>query len=127
MLAPEKIAGLAKSEPQTETPGKLAAPSFRNGLSIEGWIKPDSDNAARILDKITIGRNDGFLFDIQAGGALRLIAGNGLITSPPNVIKPGQWQHVAATFDPKTESMALYVDGAPVAGRSQTRRPKTAA
>ncbi len=114
VLSPEKIAGLAKSEPQTETTQKLDAPSFKNGLSIEGWIKPDSGASARILDKLTAGVNDGFLFDIQPGGKLRLIVGAGLITSLPNVIKRGQWQHVAATFDPKTEVLALYVDGAPV-------------
>jgi hypothetical protein len=116
VLSPEKIAVLAKSQPQTQTPHKLDAPSFKNGLSIEGWIKPDSGASARILDKLTVGVNDGFLFDIQPDGALRLIAGSALLgTSPQNVVKPGQWQHVAATFDPQTEAMALYVDGAPVA------------
>lgn len=115
VLPPEKIAGLAKSQPQNQPPHKLDAPSFKNGLSIEGWIKPASGASARILDKLTVGINDGFLFDIQPEGSLRLIVGSALITSPPNVIKPGQWQHVAATFDPKTAAMALYVDGAPVA------------
>jgi hypothetical protein len=114
VLSPEKIAGLAKSEPQTETTQNLDAPSFKNGLSIEGWVKPDAGASARILDKVTAGADDGFLFDIQPDGKLRLIAGAGLITSSPNVIKTSQWQHVAATFDPKTEAMALYVDGAPV-------------
>jgi hypothetical protein len=123
VISPEKIAGLAKSEPQTETTRNLDAPSFKNGLSIEGWIKPDSGAAARILDKLTVGVNDGFLFDIQPGGALRLIAGSALITSPQNVIKPGLWQHVAATFDPKSTAMALYVDGTPVASAQSKATP----
>jgi hypothetical protein len=114
LLSPEKIGGLAKAEPQTQTTQKLDAPSFKKGLSIEGWIKPDSGAAARIVDKVTASAEDGFLFDIQPDGKLRLIIGTATLVSP-DVLKPGQWQHVAATFDPKLAAMAIYLDGKPVA------------
>jgi hypothetical protein len=108
------IAGRAKSGPQIKTPDTLAAPSFKQGLGIEGWIKPDSGAAARIIDKVTAGAEDGFLFDIQPDGKLRLIIGSATLVSP-DVLKPGQWQHVAATFDPKLAAMAIYLDGRMVA------------
>ena len=108
------IAGRAKSGPQTKTPDALAVPSFKQGLSIEGWIKPDSGASARIIDKVTAGAEDGFLFDIQPNGKLRLIIGSSSLVSP-EVLKPGQWQHVATTFDPKLAAMAIYLDGRMVA------------
>ncbi len=114
LLSPEKIAGLAESEPQTITTQKLDAPSFKNGLSIEGWIKPDSGATARIIDKVTAGANNGFVFDIQPDGKLRLIVGTATLVSP-SVLKAGQWQHVAATFDPKLAAIGIYLNGKPVA------------
>jgi hypothetical protein len=123
VMPAEDIAGRADSAPKTKAPGTLAVPSFKQGLSIEGWIKPDSGAAARILDKVTAGMNDGFLFDIQADGKLRLLVGNAILLSPPNTIKPGQWQHVAATFDPKLASMAIYQNGKPVAQLASALSP----
>ena len=123
VLSAPEIAALAKSEPQTKAPEKPAASDFKNGLSLEGWIKPDSGAAARIIDKVTAGVDDGFLFDIQPEGALRLIVGTATLLSPPNTLKAGQWQHVAATFDPKLAGMAIYLDGKPVARLESTLSP----
>lgn len=117
-----EIAKLARLEPQTKGQGTLDAPSFKTGLSIEGWIKPDSGAAARIVDKITAGANDGFLFDIQPDGKLRLIVGTASLQSP-DVLKTGQWQHVAATFDPRLAAMAIYLDGNLVAELASALSP----
>lgn len=116
------IAASAKSEPKTRTTRTLDAPSFKKGLTIEGWIKPDSGSAARIVDKVTAGGDDGFLFDIQPNGKLRLIIGTAMLTSP-DVLKPGQWQHVAATFDARSSVMGIHLDGKPVAQKAASASP----
>lgn len=121
-MAVADIAASAKSEPRTETTRALDAPSFKKGLTIEGWIKPDSGAAARIVDKVTAGGDDGFLFDIQPNGKLRLIIGTAVLASP-DVLKPGQWQHIAATFDSKSSMMGIYLDGKPVAEQGASASP----
>ena len=109
-----EIAKRAKSEPLTKPTAALEVPSFNKGLGIEGWVRPDSGAAARIVDKISAGASDGFLFDILPNGKLRLIIGSANLVSP-DVLKPVQWQHVAATFDPKGPTMAIYLNGRLVA------------
>ncbi len=52
---------------------------------------------------------------MQGANGLRLIVGTAILQSPDNVLKPGQWQHVAATYDARDGAMAIYVDGNPVA------------
>jgi hypothetical protein len=123
VLSPEKIAALAKSEPRTEPPQKLDAPSFKKGLSIEGWIKPDSGAAARILDKLTAGVNDGFLFDIQPNGKLRLIAGAATLVSP-NVLNPANGNTSPPPSIRKPRMINLYLDGAPVAPQPHPPMPR---
>jgi hypothetical protein len=113
-LSAAEIATRAEAPPVTEPSAALEAPSFHKGLGIEGWIRPDSLGAARIIDKITAGGTDGFLFDILPDGKLRLIIGSANLVSP-GVLKPGGWQHVAATFDPADSAMAIYLDGKLVA------------
>jgi len=113
-LSAADIATRAESQPLTKPNAALEAPSFHKGLGIEGWIRPDSVGAARIIDKITAGGTDGFLFDILPDGKLRLIIGSANLVSP-GVLKPGGWQHVAATFDPADSAMAIYLDGKRVA------------
>ncbi len=93
VISAAEIARLAKLEPQTKTPGTLDAPSFKRGLSIEGWIKPDSGGAARIIDKVTAGVDDGFLFDIQPNGKLRVIVGSAtLMSPPPSILNSRAWR-----------------------------------
>ena len=90
-------------------------PDFSKGFTLSAWIRPHDLSAGRIFDKLTAGQADGFLFDIQPGGTLRLIVGN-LTLAARKVIKLNEWQHVAATFDPKTGQAALYLNGQAVLG-----------
>ena len=84
---------------------------FKDGYTLEAWIKPDSTQG-RIFDKLTAGSDNGFLLDLQ-GTTLRLIAGD-LHLVAPAAVRPGAWQHVAATGGPDGQA-ALYVDGREVA------------
>ena len=59
---------------------------------------PEEKESGRVLDKLTAGKNDGFLLDTWPGLSLRLIAGNRQ-QHFPNVLKPGVWQHVAVVLD----------------------------
>ncbi len=133
-LADEQIAALAEERRELapsfpveravsfgagDKPGAVApnsAPTqFAEGFTLEARLKPDVGlPAARILDKLTPGRPDGFLFDIQPNSTLRLIVGAQTLTAP-NAVKLGEWNHVAATYDPATDRLRLFVDGKPVA------------
>lgn len=87
------------------------APRIGNGFTIAAWIKPDAGlGPARIFDRLSAGRNDGFLFDTHPGRDLRLIVGEDIL-SIGGVIEPGTWQHVAATYDAATGGMAIYHNG----------------
>jgi hypothetical protein len=81
-----------------------------HGFSVEAWIKPDAMRPGRIVDKLTAGAADGFLFDTHPGDALRLIVGE-QVASVPKALKPGVWQHVAATYDAASSTVAIYLDG----------------
>jgi len=111
-LPPEGIAALAQTKPTAQTsketlfetvaesPMMLKNSSdwtFPNGITLETWIKPtDVSNYVRLFDKITVGKSDGFLFDIMPGG-LRLILGEKIHTISVD-LKKDQWQHVAVTI-----------------------------
>jgi hypothetical protein len=88
---------------------------FGPGLTVEAWIKPEKLSSARIVDKITPGGADGFLFDTHPGSSLRFICGQ-LQISQKDVLTAGKWTHVAAVADPKAGGCRLYVDGKCVQG-----------
>jgi len=84
--------------------------NFSKGLTAEAWINPAQLSAGRIVDRITAGGSDGFLFDMQSS-TLRLIVGSQTHTSAPGVLTAGQWHHVAATVDPATGGVVVYLNG----------------
>ena len=122
-LAPDVIAARAKTPAETNSTTALAVPDFKAGLTIEAWIKPDAVPSGRILDKVTAGKPDGFLLDVQDESQLRLIVGSLELRSPKGAIKPGRWQHVAATYDARDGAMAIFVDGSPVAQVASSLSP----
>lgn len=100
-----------------------ASLEFPHGLTAEAWIHPDPAlQAARILDKVTPGQSDGFLFDIQPDATLRLIIGAQILTAP-HAVKLGEWNHVAATYDTTTDRLRLFVDGQQVAASGADDSP----
>jgi len=86
--------------------------AFARGFTVEAWLKPEKLPAggARIVDKITPGGSDGFLFDTYPGNSLRLICGQ-IQLDAKDAVPAGRWTHVAAVADPNGGGCRLYVDG----------------
>ena len=107
-LSAAEIAQLAGPQPSTET--KLGEEPLTTGCTVAAWIKPVAGEAGRILDKCTAGKPDGLTFDAYPGLSLRWIVGNDTMIHP-NCLKPGEWQHVAATADAGTGVRRIYHNG----------------
>ncbi len=75
------------------------------------WLFPAANESGRILDKITVGVDDGFLLDTWPGASLRLIVGP-KTRSWPKVLAPNAWHHVAVVIE--RGAARVYLDGAPV-------------
>jgi hypothetical protein len=93
--------------------------------SLDAWVCPDQlpGGGARIIDKVTAGTDDGYLLDTCPGNSLRLITEMGH-AGYAAAFAPGQWVHVAATFNPEGE-LRLYVGGKAVAAaRASKPKPK---
>ena len=75
-----------------------SAEDFSTAVSFEAWIFPAAKESGRVLDKLTVGKNDGFLLDAWPNLSLRLIVGN-RSRFVADVLKPGVWQHVAVVLD----------------------------
>jgi hypothetical protein len=103
-----EIATLAAGTPDAAPP--LPDISLANGFTVAAWIKPAAGERGRIFDKITAGGSDGFLFDTYPGLSLRLIVGADEMLQR-NCLKPGEWQHVAATVDAATGARRIFLNG----------------
>jgi hypothetical protein len=88
--------------------------------TLDAWIAPDTLPAggARIIDHVTAGVDDGYLLDTCGGNSLRFITERG-VTSYDARLAPGQWVHVAATYNPSGE-LHLYIGGRQVASLAAT-------
>ena len=142
-LTDAQIQGLAKLDRST-TPAPSAdalwtgAPAgsiadsaswdFAQGFTIEAWLKPEKlpTGGARIVDKITPGGRDGFLFDTYPGNSLRLICAEHQL-DVRDAVPAGRWTHVAAVADSAAGGCRLYVDGKLVADNSGAAVPDKAA
>ncbi|MCX6898523.1 MAG: DUF5703 domain-containing protein [Verrucomicrobia bacterium] len=118
--APEgaKVVGAVKFEEQTavfggghiEVPNSPAL-AFTNSFTLEAWIRPDANSkGARIFDKLTAGKGDGFLFDTHPGRSLRFITGQHTM-AVNDVLQLGAWNHVVAVFDAAADGRRLYLNG----------------
>ncbi len=92
---------------------------FSGGFTLEAWVKPGelAATGARLVDKITPGGSDGFLFDTFPGHSLRLICGDRQL-EVKDALTAGQWTHVAAVADSASGTCRLYVGGRRVAGET---------
>ena len=86
------------------------AEAFAGEVSLEAWILPAEGESGRVLDKLTAGRNDGFLLDAWPKLSLRLIVG-GQKQDVADVLRPGVWQHVAVVI--ARGLPRVYLDGHP--------------
>lgn len=106
------------AEPPTgaEAAPRLDPPPPSAAFTIETWLRREPSGAsARIVDWLTAGGSDGFLFDVHPGRDLRLIVGPHTLSAPGAWPDDGAWHHVAATYDPADGAMAIWRDGARVA------------
>jgi hypothetical protein len=126
-LSPQTVGELAASDRAKPVTGKQVVGSWLNpkagdtlptqledfagAVSFEAWVLPEDKESGRVLDKLTPGKNDGFLLDTWPGLSLRLIAGNRQ-RHFPDVLKPGVWQHIAVVLDRSLPR--LYLNGQPV-------------
>jgi len=85
---------------------------FADGMTVEAWVK--DPNGGRIVDSITPGGADGFLFDTYPGNSLRLIVGRQTLLKE-DVLPAGKWIHVAAVVNNEIREIKTYVDGEAVA------------
>ncbi|MCP4641789.1 MAG: LamG domain-containing protein [bacterium] len=92
-------------------------------FTIEAVIRPGvlQEGGARIVDRITVGENDGYLIDTHPQNALRLICPTGTLSSEAT-LAPDVWQHVAATRDADGK-LRLYLDGVLVAEGQGAAKP----
>ena len=100
--------------------------SLTSGFTLEAWIAPAQlpGGGGRLIDKSKAATANGYLLDTYPGNSLRCIVQAGTLPHDAK-LTPGQWVHVAATFDPAADRQCLYVQGRLVAERGQ-RRPRAA-
>ena len=86
-----------------------------DAYTLDAWICPKKqpDMGARIIDKVTVGADDGYMLDTCPGNSLRFVTEEGSIGSGAK-LQPDAWVHVAATFKTK-EELRLYIAGKRVA------------
>ncbi|MDR3708199.1 MAG: DUF5703 domain-containing protein [Capsulimonadaceae bacterium] len=99
------------------TAGEMPSSKFdlANAFTLAAWVNPSDLKPGRIFDKLTAGKDDGFLLDTHPGDTLRFILGDKTISGASGILKTGQWQFVAASYDRTTERMIVMLDGKIVA------------
>lgn len=115
-LSAQEVGQLA-AIPHDQPAPAMAEPAidFTHSFTLEAWINPDRLEPGRIFDKLTAGKNDGFLFDTHPGDTLRLIVGDHELNAPPHILAANQWHHAAATVDVVSGSLRIFLDGKVVA------------
>lgn len=94
-------------------------------LRLQAEITPTELKPGRIFDKLTAGREDGFLFDTYPGDGLRLIVG-GLTLTAPHCLTAGKTATVEAIYSASTGEASIILDGKRVAHRApETGSPIT--
>jgi hypothetical protein len=104
-----------------------------DGFTFEGWINPSTVNADMLVFEFerelgtASGTDVGMELAIhratQGGRGVGCLYSNikdtedagHIFTSPPNLLVPGVWQHVALTYDKHTGTGGLYLNGKMVA------------
>jgi hypothetical protein len=87
---------------------------FAGPVSFEAWICPAPKESGRVLDKLTVGKNDGFLWDTWPNLSLRLVAGR-QYRHFPSLLKAAVWQHIAVVLDRGLPR--VFLDGQPAPAR----------
>jgi len=85
-------------------------------VTMDAWIAPDAIGPAggRIIDKTKAGTSNGYMIDTFPGNSLRMII-DPLTLSYDARLRPGEWVHVAGSYDSATGEERLYINGRVVA------------
>ncbi len=83
--------------------------------TLEAWVCPEqfAEGGSRLIDKVTAGVDDAYLFDTYPSASLRLITERGHLHFEAG-LQLNTWVHLAATYNPEGE-LRLYVNGQLVA------------
>jgi len=94
--------------------------------TMDASIKPGElpDTGARIIDRVTAGVDDAYLLATCPKNSLRLITERGHLGVAAN-LQPGQWVHVAASFDSQA-GLRMYLNGKLVASSPCQASPRGA-
>ncbi len=122
-LSPEDFRALSANRPdalvsevEMQWESHVIPPAPPPFITLEAWLRrPPSGRPARIMDWITAGGSDGFLFDTHPGNDLRFIVGTRTLIAPGAWPDDGAWHHVAATYDETNGAMSIWRDGERVA------------
>ncbi len=85
------------------------ANQLRPHFSVAAWVKPASIGA-RIVDKTTVGKDDGYLLDLHPENRVRFITPFGTLTTDEK-IPLDEWTHLAAVLDTTGRTMRIYING----------------
>jgi hypothetical protein len=104
-----------------------------DGFTFETWINPQTVGSEMILFEYerNLGSNSGSDVGMELAIHRATTEGEGIgclyanikdandgshfFTSPPNLLNPGRWQHVALTYDKNTGTAAIYLNGTVIA------------
>ena len=94
--------------------------NLTEGFTLEAWIAPARlpGGGGRLIDKSKAATANGYLMDTYPGNSLRSIVQAGTLQHDAKMA-PGEWVHVATTFDPAMDRQRLYIGGRLVAERGQ--------
>ncbi len=89
-------------------------------VTLEAWVKFFATNGIRVIIGKPLGNGafNSYALAFQDGAVLAGVADNSgfgpFLIGPANTV-PGQWYHLAYTFDGSSKQQVLYVNGIPVA------------
>lgn len=111
----------------------VAAPGLtpaqaRNGLTLSAWVAPhafewgDGDQYSAVLSQFDEGARQGFSFGIHRHGSWGIKLGLGSSVLDLRVrdrkLARDRWAHIAASWDPASRMVRLYLNGVQVASRA---------
>ena len=120
---PTQCADLEASSSQYASKSSPTGITFTDDFTCEAWVKLESYAKMYVVSRTDAGRNNGFGFNIEATGQVRLI-GSSSSTSEYILsyqsIPLNKWVHIAASIDLSGNTGAIYIDGVSVPTSSTT-------